>query len=214
MNDSKSSCNGYHNHKEDDIEGKLQETFENSIITDRNVFLRLVRAESKKFRPLGKYITEFTRQIDANKPESIFSGLEATKRPKREVQLEREKEAAKVTKTFKVYRVKAEQVTFTHLNSHLQAILKFYIESASFIPLDAFWHYFLVYMDNKLVAYATTFDEFLKVPKAPVTISQVLVLPPYQKFGIGSTLLEAIYRHYLRTQKCLTMIVEDPADDF
>lgn len=69
-------------------------------------------------------------------------------------------------------------------------------------------------MDNKLVAYATTFDEFHKVPKAPLTISQVLVLPPYQKFGIGGTLLETIYNYYLRMQKCLCMIVEDPADDF
>jgi hypothetical protein len=35
-------------------------------------------------------------------------------------------------------------------------------------------------MDMKLVAYATTFEEYLKVSKAAVTISQVLVLPPYQ----------------------------------
>ena len=153
------------------------------------------------------------------KPNSLFSGLETavvTKRPKREVQFTKGKasDPAIVTKVFKVYRVNAQQVTFTHLNSHLQAILKFYIESASFIPLDPFWHYFLVYMDNKLVAYATTFDEFLKTPKAPLTISQVLVLPPYQKFGIGSTLIEIIYSYYLRVQKCLSMIVEDPADDF
>jgi histone acetyltransferase 1 len=80
--------------------------------------------------------------------------------------------------------------------------------------VDPQWFYFLVYLDCKLVAYATTFDEFLKVPKAPLTISQVLVLPPYQKFGIGSTLLEIIYNHYLRVPRCLTMIVEDPADDF
>jgi histone acetyltransferase 1 len=80
--------------------------------------------------------------------------------------------------------------------------------------VDTNWFYFLVYLDNKLVAYATTFDEFLKVPKAPLTISQVLVMPPYQKFGIGSTLLDIIYNNYLRVQKCLTMIVEDPAEDF
>jgi GNAT superfamily N-acetyltransferase len=48
-------------------------------------------------------------------------------------------------------------------------------------------------MDHKLVAYATTYEEFRKVPKAPVTISQVLVLPPYQKIGLGSTLLNILY---------------------
>ena len=41
-----------------------------------------------------------------------------------------------------------------------RALLKFYIESASAIPVDENWYYFLVYMDHKLVAYATTFDEF------------------------------------------------------
>ena len=48
-------------------------------------------------------------------------------------------------------------------------------------------------MDHKLVAYATTYEEFRKVPKASVTISQVLVMPPYQRFGVGSTLLNIIY---------------------
>lgn len=91
---------------------------------------------------------------------------------------------------------------FTTHNRHLQAILKFYIESASSIPVDNFWYYFLVYMDNKLIGYATTFDEFLSVPKAPVTISQVLVMPPYQKLGIGSALLEIIYKNYLSSSKC------------
>jgi hypothetical protein len=57
-----------------------------------------------------------------------------------------------------------------HLH-HLQALLQYYIEGASFIPLDDIWNYFLVYMDKKLVAFATTFEEYLKVPKAAVTIS-------------------------------------------
>lgn len=69
-------------------------------------------------------------------------------------------------------------------------------------------------MDNKLVAYATTFEEYLKAPKAAVTISQVLVLPPYQQHGIGSELLRIMYHHYLKDSKCTQMIVEDPAPDF
>jgi GNAT superfamily N-acetyltransferase len=69
-------------------------------------------------------------------------------------------------------------------------------------------------LDKKLVAFATTFEEYLKVPRAAVTISQVLVLPPYQKFGIGSTLLQIIYTHYLRDKRCTQIVVEDPATDF
>ena len=58
------------------------------LITDRNAFIKIVRNENKRFRPLGKFITEFTRQIEVKKPNSLFSGLDAnmiTKRPKREV---------------------------------------------------------------------------------------------------------------------------------
>ena len=138
----------------------------------------------------------------------------ATKRPKREVLPERPKGAATQTRTLKVYKVNALSAAFSAHNRHLQALLKFYIESASSIPVDVYWYYFLVYMDNKLVGYATTFDEFQKVPKAPATISQVLVLPPYQKLGIGSALLEVIYQHYITASKCPIMVVEDPAEDF
>ena len=116
--------------------------------------------------------------------------------------MDKEKWAATITKTLKVYKVNAMNAHFYDHNRHLQALLKFYIESASTIPVDVYWYYFLVYMDNKLVGYATTFDEFQKVPKAPVTISQVLVLPPYQKLGIGSALLGKIYSHYLSSSKC------------
>ena len=147
-------------------------------------------------------------------PDNIFDSLATVKRPKREVQADREKNSSLLTKSLKVHKVNSMQVSFNKYNDQLQGLLKFYIESASAIPVDSNWFYFLVYLDNKLVAYATVFEEFLKVPKAPLTISQVLVLPPYQQFGIGSTLLEIIYSHYLRMQKCLTMIVEDPADDF
>lgn len=100
------------------------------------------------------------------------------------------------------------------MNKHLQALLQFYIEGASFIPVDELWHYFLVYLEGNLVAYATTFEEYHKVPRAAVTISQVLVLPPYQKYGIGSELLKILYGHYLRDRKCTQIIVEDPAPDF
>ena len=40
------------------------------------------------------------------------------------------------------------------------------------------------------------------------------MLPPYQQYGIGSALVEKIYKHYLSTTKCKLMVVEDPADDF
>jgi histone acetyltransferase 1 len=45
-------------------------------------------------------------------------------------------------------------------------------------------------------------------------ISQFLVLPPYQRLGIGSTLLENMYNFYLVDKKCTEITVEDPSEDF
>ena len=87
-------------------------------MTDRQAFIKVVRNENKRFRPLGKYVTEFTRQIEAKQqPSGIFAELETTKRPKREVQLGKSQRT--VTKVFRVHRVNAQQLTFTHLNDHL-----------------------------------------------------------------------------------------------
>ena len=103
------SCAGLHTHKEDDIEGKLHQTFENTskppssqdqggqgqtedkpkalgLLTDRKKFINLVNQENKRFRPLGKFIAEFKRQIEVKSGDSLFEGLAVSnKRPKREV---------------------------------------------------------------------------------------------------------------------------------
>jgi hypothetical protein len=85
--------------------------------------------------------------------------------------LNRERSEPTTTKFLKVYKVNADHPNFKSMNMHLQALLQFYIEGASFINVDPYWHYFLVYLDYKLIAYGTTFEEYHKSPKAGVTIS-------------------------------------------
>ncbi len=102
-------------------------------------------------------MSEFTREIP-QPPEQTKSGRIIPER-------------RKATYNFKVFKVNASHSKFIRQNHHLQALLQYYIEGASFIPLDDIWNYFLVYLDKKLVAFATTFEEYLKVPKAAVTIS-------------------------------------------
>ena len=134
------------------------------LMLDRKKFLDQVKSENTKFRPFGRYIAEFQRKILKHDN----STLSQPKPPSRDMQT---RQAVAITKTLKVYKVNSMNAYFNRHNPHLQALLKFYIESASSIPVDENWYYFLVYMDHKLVAYATTFDEFQRVPKAPVTIS-------------------------------------------
>jgi len=160
-----------HPHKYDDIQAVLLEQFgDDCLFLDRQMFLKHCEHEAKTFKPPGKLIKEFTRQSKVvSKASDLFGSM--LNQPQKPDKIE--------TITLKVYKVTATQANFKAHDRHLQALLKFYIESASFILPDNMWNYFLVYIDNKLAAYATTYEEYRKVPKAPVTISQVLVLPPY-----------------------------------
>lgn len=80
-----------------------------------------------------------------------------------------------------------------------------------------------------MISYATAYEQkkFLNsqvsgkstVSKAgkytyKLRISQFIVLPTYQRLGIGSTLLENMYQYYLNDKKCTEITVEDPSDDF
>lgn len=117
------------------------------------------------------------------------------------------------------------------MNRRLQALLIFFIDGASFISVDSNWCYFLVYCENKLVAYATAYEQKkslhgkrdISSASTPgklgrytykLRISQFIVLPTCQRLGIGSTLLELMYNFYLQDKKCTEITVEDPSDDF
>lgn len=42
----------------------------------------------------------------------------------------------------------------------------------------------------------------------------MLVLPPFQKLGIGTKFLETIYKYYHVQKNVIDMTVEDPSEDF
>lgn len=99
----------------------------------------------------------------------------------------------------------------------LQCILPFFISSASQITPSDFWNYFIIYEETSgsLVAFATVFDSHITAIKFRSRISQVLVLPPYQKKGLGSQLYRSIYNFYTENSPhCFQLTVEDSADDF
>jgi len=84
---------------------------------------------------------------------------------------------------------------------NFQSVLLLFIDGLSFIELDQYWTYYILYKKKFLpalkayiypvVGYATTY-EFWK-PKADecrTRISQFLILPPFQKLGFGTHLLD------------------------
>ena len=48
----------------------------------------------------------------------------------------------------------------------------------------------------------------------PAISSQMLVLPPYQRRGLGTHLLQAVYTYYRHNVRVLDITVEDPSENF
>jgi histone acetyltransferase 1 len=99
----------------------------------------------------------------------------------------------------------------------MQSLLPFFIDGASEIEPDSFWQYFIIYdaQTLNLMAFATVFEAHLTAVKFRAKISQVLVLPPYQKQGLGHALYSSVYDYYRTKQdNCFQVIVEDSAEDF
>jgi histone acetyltransferase 1 len=42
----------------------------------------------------------------------------------------------------------------------------------------------------------------------------MLILPPYQRQGLGAQLLQAVYRHYCTDARICDITVEDPSENF
>ena len=59
-----------------------------------------------------------------------------------------------------------------------------------------------------IVGYATVYQYYAYPANVRPRISQVLVLPPYQKKGLGSRLLNTIYQHYMNDDKVVDITGE------
>lgn len=63
------------------------------------------------------------------------------------------------------------------------------------------------------VGYATVYQYYAYPQNVRPRISQMLVLPPFQKFHIGTQFLETIYKFYMK-QSVVDITVEDPSEEF
>jgi len=131
---------------------------------------------------------------------------------------------SKNNESFEIYYVDcATEPSFRDYHSKLQPWIMFYIDAASFIDIDdANWRFFLVYekysIDGQdrfsIAGYATVYQYYAYPANIRPRVSQVLTLPPYQKKGLGSRLLNGIYQHYFKDDKVVDITVEDPSEDF
>nr|SVE84268.1 EOG090X06NC [Daphnia pulex] len=126
-------------------------------------------------------------------------------------------------KNFELYSCTIEEPSFRSYHERLQTFLLWYVDAASFIDVDDDrWRFYLIFekypCDGShryaLCGYATVYLYFAYPNKTRPRISQFLVLPPFQRVGLGAELLNTIYRSFLKDSNILDITVEDPSEEF
>ena len=125
----------------------------------------------------------------------------------------------------KIYNIDILNNDFTSESYSFQALCTFFIEEASFIPLETnFWGYFLITenydekdKDKKwrTIGFVSYKNFHIELNKYYTMLSQFLVFPPYQRKGNGSFLLENCYKYLFKEDKhCLEITTEAPDIEF
>ena len=70
------------------------------------------------------------------------------------------------------------------------------------------------YLRYKSIGFLSCYNYYCYPNKKRPRISQVLVLPPYQKCGHGAKLLTAMYEHSCADPLVCDITVEDPSENF
>ena len=125
----------------------------------------------------------------------------------------------------KIYNIDILNNDFTAESYSLQALCTFFIDAASFIPIETnFWGYFLIteIYDEKdknkkwrTLGFCSYKNFHIELEKYYTMLSQFLVIPTYQRKGVGTFLLEHIYKYLFNEDKgCLEITTEDPDIEF
>lgn len=125
--------------------------------------------------------------------------------------------------TWEIYMCEVTTPGFQKYHERLQTFVLWFIDAASFIDADDdHWRFFVIYEKYSrdgntcyaVAGYATVYEYYAYPDNTRPRISQMLVLPPYQRIGLGAQLLDNIYRHYASQPRVVDITVEDPSDDF
>ncbi|CAF0738600.1 unnamed protein product [Didymodactylos carnosus] len=127
-------------------------------------------------------------------------------------------------RTFEIYKADFNCAGFRDFHQRLRTFLIFYIDAASYIDEDDDkWVIYLLYERylNKsgeqcygIIGYMTVYLYYAYPDKIRPRISQVLVLPPYQRSGHGKRLLERVYKDFKSESNIVDITAEDPSGEF
>lgn len=182
----------------DDVLKLICSKYETNVFYNLNEF-SLTLAKEKSFTPYGKLENEF--EIDAS-----LDGCQSKKRH------------------FFIYKAHSSDPGFVAYHERMQTFLLWFIEAVSYIDIDDDrWDFFVLYerisLDNSnefqycFVGYSTIYRYYAYPNNVRPRISQFIILPPFQRLGLGTKLLETIYSHY-NNSSTVDITVEDPSENF
>ncbi|RWS08737.1 histone acetyltransferase type B catalytic subunit-like protein [Dinothrombium tinctorium] len=195
----------------DDVIAIIKEKVGGTFISNLDTFAAALEQESN-FTPFGDLLNVFT----VDDKQVMKDGNEAT-----------------VKRIFEIYKADPSDKGFLNYHEQMQTFLLWFIDAASYIDVDDDkWDFFVIYEKNvangipngkdhsnsypvyHFVGYMTVYRYYAYPENTRPRISQVLVLPPFQKKGIGVKLLETAYNHYRAQKSVVDITVEDPSDNF
>ncbi|XP_001359056.3 histone acetyltransferase type B catalytic subunit [Drosophila pseudoobscura] len=151
--------------------------------------------KADKFQPFGEKIGEYTRPSD--------DGSE---------------------RLFEFYQCDYKVPSFLKFFARLQTFILWFVDAASYIDTDdAQWCYFVCYEKYKngdgqyqyaTAGYTTVYEYYAYPQNKRPRISQMMILPPFQKLGLATQLVETIYKYYQSQKNVVDITVEDPSEDF
>ncbi|XP_058822676.1 histone acetyltransferase type B catalytic subunit [Topomyia yanbarensis] len=181
--------------KADDVEKALAELVEDGCYyTNLEEYKKVITAKMKTFTPFGEKVDEF--QVNSG-----FSGLQA--------------------RTFQVYMTDINDKDFLNFHSRLETLSFWFIDAFSRVEHDPLWMFFTVYEkyeEDGEVRYATagyfTVYQYYSYPQnIRPRVSQILILPPFQKLGIASWLIETtIHNYFVPKDNVADITYEEPTE--
>lgn len=137
-------------------------------------------------------------------------------------------------KSYQFFHANSDTKGFDKIQAQMQSLIMWFIESATMVDYeDPRWDFFVVYEKYNpksaesldaveistedryfFAGYATVYRYYAYPDKIRPRVSQMLIIPPYRRNGLGTALLNAIYDFYKPNEATLDITVEDPDEEF
>uniref|UniRef100_U5EWV2 Histone acetyltransferase type B catalytic subunit n=1 Tax=Corethrella appendiculata TaxID=1370023 RepID=U5EWV2_9DIPT len=180
--------------KADNIDEAISELVSDGCYyTNLEEFLNVCEKKSADFKPFGEKVDEFETTINSATP-----------------------------RHFEVYVCDMNAPGFLKFHARLESFSFWFIDAFSRLEHDPLWLYFVIYekyqtSDNDTryatVGYCTVYQYYSYPQNIRPRISQILILPPFQKLGIASRLIEkTLYDYFVPKENVTDITYEEPTD--